>query len=159
VSSSLAKPTGRQLALNRIRRYFPLIVWMVLISFASTDGFSAVNTSRIIGPILHWLFPNTSPETLAAIHYAVRKAAHFCEYAVLGLLSARAFRTSSQLILQRHWFLSALLLIAVFALADEYHQSFVSSRTGSVYDSLIDTSGGLVALILVSRRKARANRV
>ena len=130
---------------------------MGFISFASTDGFSAENTSRIIGPILYWLFPNTTPETLAVVHYAVRKAAHFCEYAMLGLLSARAFRTSSQLILRRHWFLSALLLIAVFALGDEYHQSFVPSRTASVYDSLIDTCGGLVALILVSRRKVRAN--
>jgi VanZ family protein len=130
---------------------------MGFISFASTDEFSAVNTSRIIGPILYWLFPNTTPETLAVVHYAVRKAAHFCEYAVLGLLSARAFRTSSQPILRRHWFLSALLLIAIFALVDEYHQSFVPSRTASVYDSLIDTSGGLVALILMSRWKVRAN--
>ncbi len=61
------------------------------------------------------------------------------------------------MILQRHWFLSALLLVAVFALVDEYHQSFVPSRTASVYDSLIDTSGGLAALILMRRWTVRAN--
>jgi len=122
---------------------------MVFISLASTGGFSAMNTSRIIGPLLLWLFPNTTPETLALVHFAIRKAAHFGEYCLLGLLSARAFRKSSHLVLRRHWFLVALLLIAVYALLDEYHQSFVPSRTGSIYDSFIDMAGGLTALIFI----------
>jgi VanZ family protein len=130
---------------------------MVVISFASTGGFSAMNTSRITGPLLFWLFPNTTPETLAAVHFAIRKAAHFGEYCLLGLLSARAFRKSSHLVLQRHWFLVALLLVAVYALLDEYHQSFVPSRTGSIYDSFIDMAGGLTALIFIRRFKRRLN--
>jgi VanZ family protein len=60
--------------------------------------------------------------------------------------------------LQHHWFLAALSLIVIYALLDEYHQSFVPSRTGSVYDSLIDSLGGLAALILVSRWKRRQNQ-
>ena len=117
-----------------------------------------MNTSRIIGPVLLWLFPNTTPATLALIHFSVRKAAHLGEYAVLGLLAARAFSKSSHLLLKHHWFLAALSLIVVYALLDEYHQSFVPSRTGSVYDSLIDSIGGLAALILVSRWKRRQNK-
>ena len=116
-----------------------------------------MNTSRIIGPLLLWLFPNTTPETLAVVHFAIRKAAHFGEYCLLGLLSARAFRTSSHLVLQRHWFLAALLLIAIYALLDEYHQSFVPSRTGSIYDSFIDMAGGLTALIFIRRFKGNLN--
>jgi VanZ family protein len=122
---------------------------MAVISYASTGGFSAMNTSRIIGPLLLWLFPHTSPESLALVHFAIRKAAHFGEYCLLGLLSARAFRKSSHMVLRRHWFLIALLLIAVYALLDEYHQSFVASRTGSIYDSFIDMAGGLTALIFI----------
>ena len=140
---------------RRISRYLPLVLWMIFISFASTDELSAVNTSRVIGPVLLWLFPSTTPETLAAVHFAIRKLAHFGEYAVLGLLSARAFSTSSHVYLQRHWFMAALLLVD--ALLDEYHQSFVPSRTGSVYDSLIDATGGLVALLFVRRWKLRQN--
>lgn len=116
-----------------------------------------MNTSRIIGPVLLWLFPDATPETLAAVHFAIRKAAHFGEYCLLGLLSARAFRKSSHLFLRSHWFLVALLLIALYALVDEYHQSFVASRTGSIYDSFIDMVGGLTALIFIRQFKREVN--
>jgi len=43
--------------------------------------------------------------------------------------------------------------VVAFALADEYHQSFVPTRTGSFYDSLIDIAGGLTALLVIRRRK------
>jgi VanZ family protein len=46
--------------------------------------------------------------------------------------------------------LISLGLIVIFALLDEYHQSFVTTRQASVYDSLIDIAGGLTALIIVS---------
>jgi VanZ family protein len=42
----------------------------------------------------------------------------------------------------------------VYALIDEYHQSFVPSRTASVLDSLIDMAGGITALILVRRKRS-----
>ena len=132
-----------------LSRYLPLVVWLAFISFASTDSFNAANTSRIIGPLVLWLFPNTSPETLASIHFVVRKIAHFTEYAILGFLAARAFRV------HQRWFLISLVLIVVYALFDEYHQSFVPSRTASIFDSFIDMAGGLSALIFVSRKGAK----
>ena len=132
-----------------LSRYLPLVVWLAFISFASTDSFNAANTSRIIGPLVLWFFPSTSPEALATIHFIVRKIAHFTEYAILGFLAARAFRA------HQRWFLISLALIVVYALFDEYHQSFVPSRTASIYDSFIDMAGGLSALIFVSRKRAR----
>ena len=135
-----------------LSRYLPLVAWLVLISYASSDSFSAENTSRIIGPLVLWLFPNTSPETLAVIHFIVRKIAHFTEYAILAYLAARAFRTSPRPALASRWFLIALTVIVIYALFDEYHQSYVPSRTASIYDSLIDMSGGLVMLLILHRR-------
>ena len=135
-----------------ISRYLPLILWMAFISFASTGNFSAGNTSRIIGPFVLWLFPNTTPENLLVIHGITRKLAHLTEYALLGLLAARAFRGSPHAALRERWFLASLALVVVYALIDEYHQSFVPSRTGTIYDSLIDITGGLIALIVVRRR-------
>jgi VanZ family protein len=139
--------------LRPVSRYLPLVAWLVFISFASSDNFNAGNTSRIIGPLIIWLFPNTSPETLAVIHAITRKIAHFTEYAILGFLAARAFRTSPQPAIKRRWFLICLALVVVYALLDEYHQSFVPSRTASIYDSLIDMAGGLTVLIFIRSRK------
>ena len=131
-----------------LSRYLPLAVWLAFISFASTDSFNAGNTSRIIGPLVLWLFPHTTAETLATIQFFTRKLAHFTEYAILGFLAARAFRTSPR------WFLISAILIVVYALLDEYHQSFVPSRTASIFDSFIDMAGGLTALIFISRKRA-----
>lgn len=141
-----------------VSHYLPLITWLAFISFASSDNFNAANTSRIIGPLILWLFPNTSPETLAVVHFITRKIAHFTEYAILGFLAARAFRTSPQPAINRRWFLICVALVVVYALLDEYHQSFVPSRTASIFDSLIDMSGGLTALIIVWKRTATNTR-
>jgi VanZ family protein len=131
---------------------------MALIFFFSTGELSASNTSRIVRPLLLWLFPSISEESLLLAHFMVRKTAHFTEYAVLALLAARAFYGSSRPPLRRHWFTSALSLVVLYALSDEFHQRFVPSRTGSIYDSLVDISGGLTALLLLAlwRRRKRA---
>lgn len=139
---------------GRAWRYGPLLVWVGVIFFASTGNLSASNTSRVVRPLLLWLYPSiTEPELLRA-HFFVRKAAHFTEYAVLALLAARAFLTSSRAALRNYWPAAALALVAAVALLDEYHQSFDPARTGTIYDSLIDISGGgfaLLALVLWRR--------
>ena len=142
---------------KRFWRYAPLALWMFVISFASTSEFSAINTSRIIGPLLLWLFPHLSAERIETIHFLTRKAAHLTEYAVLGLLAARAFFASSHNSLRRTWFLLGFLLILVYGLLDEYHQSFVPSRTASLYDSAIDVIGGLLGLLLFAYFHRRAD--
>jgi VanZ family protein len=144
---------------RRIRRYGPLFVWMAFIFFASTGEFSAANTSRIIGPLLRWFFPGISDENLAFAHFLTRKAAHFTEYAILAWLAARAFTTSPRPALHRRWFLISLALVVLYALSDEYHQSYVASRTASIYDSFIDMSGGLTALLLYALRWKRKEMI
>ena len=136
-----------------LSRYLPLVIWLGFISFASSNSFSASNTSRIIGPLVLWLFPHTSTETLDIIHAITRKIAHFTEYAILGFLAARAFRTSPRPAIRGRWFLICSTLVLVYALMDEYHQSFVPSRTASIYDSLIDMTGGLTALLVIRKRQ------
>ena len=133
---------------QRIWRYGPLVLWMMFISYASTADFSSINTSRFIGPFLLWLFPDLNESQLAAVHFLVRKAAHFTEYAILALLARRALVTSSNNFIQRRWFPLGLLLVASYALLDEFHQSFVPSRSASIYDSAIDVAGGLTVLLI-----------
>jgi VanZ family protein len=139
-------------------RYGPLVVWVCLIFFASTTSFSASNTSRIIRPLLVWLFPRITEATLDEVHFLVRKASHFTEYAVLAVLAARALRTSSRRALMKRWWLASFALVAAVALLDEYHQSFLPSRTGSIYDSFLDMTGGATALAVVALGFARRRK-
>ena len=140
---------------NRLWRYGPPLIWGALIFIGSSDLLSSSHTSSFIMRPLHLLFPNASEATLAAIHFALRKLGHFTEYAVLAWLTARAFSTSSQEWLRRRWFWMALAFVVCYALFDEFRQSFVPSRTPSIYDSLIDISGGLTALLVIALRHKR----
>lgn len=123
---------------------------MVIIGLGS--GMGAVNeTSRIIRPLLEFLFPDALPETLSVYHGYIRKFAHFAEYAVLGFLACRVFRSSRS-------FLFPLLVVFLVAIVDETKQTFDPTRTGSIYDVAIDVLGGLTAIALyamVTRRKAK----
>jgi len=144
---------------QRLWRYGPLILWAALIFIGSGDVLSAVHTSIVVR-VARWLFPQASESTLATIHFVVRKGGHLTEYAILAWLSARAFLTSSRELFRRRWFWFALLVVVVYALGDEFHQSFVPSRTGSIYDSMIDSAGGLTGLLIyrATRSRRRANR-
>src|SRR5215216_1778225 len=143
---------------RRLWRYGPLVAWACFVLFASSASFSASNTSRIIRPLLLWLFPDISEASLVYVHFLVRKAAHFTEYAVLALFAARAFRTSARTALRRRWWPAAFALVACVALVDEYHQSFLPSRTGTIYDSLLDIAGGAAALACAALWLARRRR-
>jgi VanZ family protein len=135
---------------NRFWRYGPPIIWATLIFIGSSDLLSSSHTSGFIIRPLHLLFPHASEATLAAIHFALRKLGHFTEYAILAWLTARALSSSSQEWLRTRWFWVALAFVICYALFDEVRQSFVPSRTSSIYDSLIDISGGLTALLMLS---------
>jgi VanZ family protein len=143
---------------HRLSRYGPLVVWAALIFIGSSSVLSASHTSVVLRPVL-WLFPHASEATLALIHFLVRKAGHLTEYAILALFAARAFRTSSHELLRNRWFWVSLLFVVAYSLSDEFHQSFVPSRTASIYDSMIDSVGGAVALTILWWRRGRiANR-
>ena len=129
--------------------WLPPILWMAAIFFFSTDGFSGQNTGSVLFNVVHRFFLNVTPEQLAPLHHFIRKTAHFTEYAILALLLFRAFRGGALSSWRSKWAVQALMLVAIYALLDEYHQTFTRTRGGSVYDSLIDFSGALTAMIFL----------
>ncbi|MDT7540739.1 MAG: hypothetical protein QOE33_643 [Acidobacteriota bacterium] len=143
---------------ERAWRYAPLVAWTALIFFLSTGAGASANTSLIIEPLARWLFPGISAEHVAAIHFTVRKCAHFTGYATLALLAARAFLPSSKIFLRQHWLVSALIYVICVALLDEYNQSFNPARTGTIRDSALDTFGGACALVVLAAIRARRMR-
>ena len=143
---------------HRLARYGLLVLWAALIFIGSTDLLSAANTGGVLVRPVLWLFPHLNEGTLKIFQFVVRKAGHLTEYAIFALLAARAFRTSSRELLSNHWFWASLLLVIVYSLSDEFHQSFYPSRTASIYDCMIDSFGGLTALMFLAFRKRRQNR-
>ncbi len=131
---------------NSLVKYrFSIVLWMGFIFWMSTGTFSAANTSRIIEPLLRFLVPTISVETLHMAHGVIRKCGHVTEYFILGLLVFHSFRDDSdnRKVLLRA--VIAMFIVAGFALTDEFHQSFVATRTASLVDVSIDAFGGLLA--------------
>ena len=144
-----------------LKYWLPMLAWMSLIFSLSTDVGSATNTSRFIEPILRWLIPNISSGAVEKAHFLFRKAGHLSEYGVLGLLLWRALRqtrlgTSGKIPWKTA--AAALVLSAAYAATDEFHQSFVPTRTPSVRDVMIDTGGSLIGLSIVCASSYGASR-
>jgi VanZ family protein len=124
-----------------LKSWLPVLAWMTFIFIGSTDLLSAEHTSRFIGPFLRWFAPDISDATIASVQLVVRKCAHLTEYAILAALLYRALRRSSD------WAVAlSFVIAAVYATLDEFHQSFVASRTGSLWDVAIDCLGAMVGL-------------
>lgn len=135
--------------------WLPPLLWMAVIFSFSTDTFSASHTGSLFYRLFHVFAPGLTPEQFAPIHFSIRKAAHFTEYALLALLLFRALRAGAAMRWRWRWALYSLLIVVVYALFDEWHQSFTHDRTASIYDSLIDSSGGATALLLLWWRRRR----
>ncbi|HEU0038309.1 MAG TPA: VanZ family protein [Verrucomicrobiae bacterium] len=133
-----------------LKYWLMIILWFALIFLASSDAKSAGRSSRIIEPIVLWLFPQASPKTLEEVVLGVRKCAHLTEYAVLALLFWRAFRKPDRNDTRPwSWRLAgaALLGVMFYAATDEVHQLFVPGRFGTLPDVLIDMTGGALGLL------------
>ena len=138
---------------NRMRRFLkywlPLLIWLVVIFVGSTSVMSAEHTSRYVVPFLLWLKPGISPNAIWTILVITRKCAHVIEYAVLALLLWRALRSYPTFHAKSLMLFGGVLLgCALFAASDEFHQTFVKTRTPSVRDVLLDVSGALVGLLI-----------
>lgn len=86
--------------------------------------------------------PATHIPQFGLLDLLVKKGAHFLAYALLAWLIQRAWVSGPG---SWGW---AMMVTAVYAISDEYHQTFVPGRLGSLADVLIDSSGGLTALLL-----------
>jgi VanZ family protein len=134
-----------------LKNWLPVMIWVGVIFIGSTDLMSAEHTSRFIVPFLLWLKPDISAETLASIHFIIRKCTHLGEYAILALLLLRAvtlMTKSNRSIPTRY--LSVLSVSLIVAATDEFHQTFVASRGASVQDIMIDSSGAVLGLVIAS---------
>jgi VanZ family protein len=127
---------------------------MGVIFYASTTAGSFGHSSRIIAPLVRWLVPGISEESLHTVILTARKLGHLTEYAFFAVLLWRAVRHHTahhkRLWDWRHARIT-LVIIALYATSDEIHQCFVPGRQGAVTDVLLDTLGGSVGLLVLWR--------
>lgn len=143
-----------------VRYWLPVVLLLVAIYAFAGDTFSDRNTQGRVTRLLVWLFPDISGRTLFWTNYTVRKMAHFVEYAALAALLFRAFRADNSLRWRLSWAVYSIIITVLWASLDEYKQSLIPSRSGSSYDVMIDSAGGLFALAVIywfARRRERRN--
>ena len=131
--------------------WLPVLVWMGIIFLMSTGLGAGDNTSRILGPLLKYLFPGVGDETIAALRLVVRKFAHVVEYAVLSGLVWRALtkpgKKRGAWDRRNAWL--TLVICTLYAASDEFHQSFIPDRVGTPVDVAIDVVGVVSALAVI----------
>ena len=132
---------------SKYYRWLPAILWMGFIFILSHQ--EAGSSSQLSSGITRTLY-NIINSTLSWLeleldffHFLVRKGAHFTAYLVLGLLLARAMKPAD-----RKTYFSVLFLCVLYAMSDEFHQTFVSGRSGELRDVLIDSSGSMTGILL-----------
>jgi VanZ family protein len=145
---------------SKFSRLRPVLDWLpaalsvVMIALESTATMSAENTSRWLYPLWLKLFGPISAAHWAEVHHLIRKTGHFVGYGLVSIAFFYSWRRTLQRLAIGHWTLwrraSVLAVLCTLAIAslDEYHQSFLPSRTGSPVDVCIDLGGAIAAQLL-----------
>ena len=132
-----------------ISAWFPVALGITVIVFESTEFMGADHTS---GP-LRWLFESVfghaSDARWEIIHHYIRKSGHFVGYGLLGLAWLRAWWMTLPRLRYLQVAVLGLLGTALVASCDEWHQTFLPNRTGSVWDVLLDCCGAITLELLV----------
>ncbi len=100
--------------------------------------------------------PSKDVPDFGKFELSVKKGGHALGYLLLGLAFWRGIKPSKP----SPWL--ALGLCILYALSDEYHQSFVPGRSSRLTDVGIDTTGSLIGLLPVMVRQwwaARQSRI
>jgi VanZ family protein len=134
-----------------LKAWIAAVLWLGLIVFESSNLASSANTARLLYPLLHFLL-GMDLAHFAVWHSYIRKTGHFVGYFTLSLLLFRAWRATIPLAGRRwsiKWSRIAFLMTSLVAALDEWHQSYLPSRTGTFHDVVLDSSAGLIAQIVL----------
>jgi len=115
-------------------------LWMGLIFSLSTATFSSAQTEPFITSLCSKVMPWFAALSIETADLLIRKAAHFSEYFIFGILVSHLLNKRSSLTPVSQIFLTIPLGI-IYAISDELHQSFVPSRTASTTDVMLDAIG------------------
>lgn len=141
--------------MRKLESILLLIIWLFLIfSFSANDGEKSSSMSdSVIKFFVHVLtdIEDASEEMEDIINkysFPVRKAAHFTEYFILGVIVLNVLVSFN---IKRNILIYTAIFCILASIMDEFHQSFVEGRNGNIGDVLLDSSGSLIGSYLVCR--------
>lgn len=115
-----------------LKNWFFVFIWMLIIF-----TFSSIPSLKI--------------EILGVLDLILRKGCHLLEFGILNLLFLNAFSKTFSWGKNRYLFWSSFLSI-IYAVLDEYHQSFVPGRYPNIFDVFVDSCGVMVSNLSWIRR-------
>jgi VanZ family protein len=147
------------------KQWIPALVWIGVICVESTDMMSSEHTGSILYALLTRVLGQVDIFTLVRWNHYLRKLGHVIGYAVLSWLLFRAWRATLPSSIGRLWAFPwarlAFWMTAAIASLDEFHQSFIPSRTGRWQDVALDSAaaaGMQILLFLLLRNKTKEQR-
>lgn len=133
-----------------------LLMMYIIFSFSAQDGTASSNLSYRVSykavsiadrALDLELTDKQVSRCIRKIHYYVRKLAHFTEYFLLAITVAIPLYVYG---IRGIWLvITGGILCVGFAALDELHQYFVSGRSCSVRDVIIDSCGALAGILCV----------
>lgn len=148
------KKTKKRMILSTV-----LLIAMIAFIWGNslTNGEDSGNLS---GSIMAWIntFLRLDEAGAEMLHHAIRKLAHFTEFACLGLLLTWQFGMMGEK--KGHLICMPLLCGMAAACVDETIQVFVPDRGPSLIDVWIDTAGVAagIAILLIGHRYIRKTK-
>ncbi len=141
-----------------------LIIWMIVIFiFSNQNGEKSQKTSDgLIKNVVNIVYQISNRELtkekeeqiIENTSLIIRKMAHFTVYFILGIIS---YFTLKNYQVQNIVFYSILICV-LYACSDEIHQLFSAGRSGKILDVMIDTSGSILGIYIISRIHKETNK-
>jgi VanZ family protein len=146
---------------NLLRAWWPAAIWVCLIACESTDYFSSDRTGAMLYKLVVSIFGPVNLEEFFIVHHYLRKTGHVIGYGILSLLLLRGFRATFGAGREMFFRTASLSWLGTLFVAtmDEWHQSYIPSRTGTPWDVLLDSIAGLAFLLLAYWRLRRLHRI
>jgi VanZ family protein len=142
--------SARSLCFQTIKYWLPSVILMIIIFIGSHDPASGEKSDFISGFFTKVFAYITgyqlNHEQGALTSFVIRKLAHISEYFLLTLsyyyAVSKTFKNTTSF--HKTYFI-AFLMGLVYAVSDEYHQTFIPGRVGLYEDVLIDSVGILLS--------------
>jgi VanZ family protein len=157
------------------RAWVPALLWLAVIAWESTPYASSEHTSRVLYYAILFVYGHISVALFVAVHGVLRKIGHCLGYGILSLLMLRAWwatlmlpRSATRLpswtamvtTWSAHAAVLALLSAAAVAGLDEWHQTFLPERTGTIRDVALDImAAAFVQLLVIAARAVRGKQI
>ena len=131
------------------------IIWMVIIFLFSSRSSAELDVKNsfivnvlknIFYPKFDTFHPNKQEHVLSNISFFVSKSAHYIEYAILAFFLFFTFAFIKKYGIR---YSSIIIISLLYAISDEYHQTFSSGRTPRVQDVCIDTLGAITMVLFI----------